>query len=521
MGYTLGISSGLYSVGRSKELYGLAKKGYYSLKFGIKFTQIDLDSLSEFKDPFLRQSIEELKRFGIEFGIHGETRMTTGRNLMFLESALETYYKMSHFRLIEHLKNMDGLGAKYLVFHASESTPFSLLSFEEQVSRLVDPWGNPLKNFIKENKFLLDFVFNKNNKVREQLWKFVPLQETDPFEVIKKEKEVIEMRYKEAIEKEEKEEVKKGLEEAMKKELGEVEQRVKEYFLGWTYHDRISIGPERFAYYVVAKYMQETNDPIWWDVVGKKLSDEEIVSNPNIWVPAVAIKYIQGHFNPKNSSYQDPKPYLEKNKLFVSFESAEGTRGEEYLLRIYKPKDLHFLAKHLNTPYGSWVLDFEHTLTNGLDVMKAVEELPDDGGSTLKVVHLAYPSPLHGHMPIPLGSEAQEYIYKVLFLLRQKGFRDGWIIYERGGEPVGQTILTLRKIKEFLEKDVPPEELPPEFYGFDINEPNIVRQQQIIKQHAFDPLKGLITVPEEEHTFLGRRAVERGKVEEWKRGEMK
>ncbi len=519
MGYTLGISSGLYSIGRSKELYGIGKKGYYSIKFGIKFTQIDLDSLSEFKDPFLKREIEELKRFGVEFGIHGETRMTTGKNYMLLDSALETYYILSHKRLIEHLKNLDGVGAKYLVFHASETTPFHVLSFEEQPCKLVDPWGRPIRIFIDENKFLYNFIFSKNPVVRKAIWDFYPFRISDPVTAAEVRKKELETYFNELISKETDEEKKKKLEEEKKKELENVEKSVKEEFLSVLDSAIGARGPERFAYYVVAKYMQETGDPIWNDVVGKKLSDEEIVKKPDLWVPAVAMKYIQGHFNPK--ILDDPKPFLEKNKMYIAFESADCGKGEEFLLRIHKPKHLHLLAKHIGSPYVGWVLDFEHTITCGQDVEKAVSELPENGGENLKVIHMSYPSPLHGHMPIPLGSEAQEYIYKILFMLRKKGFKEGWIIYERGGEPVGQTILSMRKIKEYLEKDVPPEELPPDFYGFNIDEPNIIRQEQIIKKHAFDPLKGLLTVPEEEHTFLGRSAVEKGKVEEWKKGEMK
>jgi hypothetical protein len=165
----------------------------------------------------------------------------------------------------------------------------------------------------------------------------------------------------------------------------------------------------------------------------------------------------------------------------------------------------------------------EHILSMcpNIDLEKEIDTLPADAGKYLKVVHLAYPSPLHAHFPIPLGSEAQEFIYRILFKLRQKGFTDGWIIYERGDKPASQTIEVMRRIKEFLEKGIPPQELPPEFYGFKIDEPEVIRQRQIIMQHALDPLKGLLAVPEEDHTFLSRTALEKGRLDQWRREEMK
>ena len=514
----LGISSGLWGLTKGRELYGLVKKAYYSITHGIRFTQVDIDSLTEFNDPFLKQGLSELKRFGVEFGIHGETLMTTQQYLMLLESALEMYYKLSHERLIEHLKNLEELGAKYMVLHASEALPFQLLAREANPSRIVDPWGRPIRKLIEENPFLKKFIFSENDMVRKEIWDFLHV---DPKRMIEREKIEIEQIYRMRIAATTDEKEKKQLEEKMKEELKEIENKIKNSLLSMTETSEFSYGPERFAYYVVAKYMQETSDRIWQRLVGRKLSDEEIISSPEKWVPAVAIKYIQGHFNPKLKEYKDPKKYLEKSKIYLCFEAAPGPQGYENLRRIFHPFHLYALAKFLDTPYAGWVLDFEHTLACGIDVKKAVEQLPEDGGKYLKVVHLAFPSPLHGHVPVPLGSEAQEYIYEVLYILRQKGFTDGWLIYERGSEPIEQTIITMKKIKEFLEKNVEPRELPPEFYGFEVNAPEVVRQEEIIKQHALDPLKGLLSVPEEEYTFLSRSALERGRAEQWRKEEMK
>ena len=110
------------------------------------------------------------------------------------------------------------------------------------------------------------------------------------------------------------------------------------------------------------------------------------------------------------------------------------------------------------------------------------------------------------------------------YKLRQKGFGkhpdiDHFIVFERGGpETFQESVISLRKIKEFLERDTSPEKLPPEFFGVATGEiASEERQKVAIREHAFDPLKGLITAPEEEHGLLGRAAVEKGKAEEWRK----
>ncbi len=538
MGYVIGISSGLWRAGGQKEeFFGLVKKGYQALTYGVTFTQIDIDTLTEFKDPFLKTGIKELKRFGIEFGFHGETQATTGREVISLDSAIKDIYNLTHSRLIEHLKNAGELGAKYVLFHASENIPFQVLFQATQPSKLVDFWGRSIRELIESEKFLEDFVFDLKGKLGEELWGFLHRGAKDVIDRYKEERRrelereklttiaSLQTQFQAGrISKEELENKIKGVEERYKKvieeELKKIEKYTKHEFLRRVDSYELHYGPERFAYYVVAKYLNEKKDPIWMGVVGRQLSDEEIIKKPELWIGAVATKYIWGHFNPKD--LEDPKPILEKYKMYVVFETQMASQGQEGMMRVAHPKELYYLAKNLGTPYAAWGLDAEHVLSCGIDPKKAVEELPDDAGKYLKVVHITYPSPLiPSHMPISLGSDAQEYIYELLYILRQKGFTDGWLIYERGSAPIQQTIIVIRKIKEFLEKNIPPKELPPEFYGFDINEPEVIRQQQIIKQHALDPLKGLIAIPEEEHTFLSRTALEKGKAEQWKREEMK
>ena len=102
---------------------------------------------------------------------------------------------------------------------------------------------------------------------------------------------------------------------------------------------------------------------------------------------------------------------------------------------------------------------------------------------------------------------------------------DFWLIFERGSpEEVRQSIEAVKILVDFLDKDIDPDDIKkhPEkyksFYGIDFGQvASMDRQKVVIREHAWDPLKGLLQVPEEEHGFLGKGAIEKGKGEEWKK----
>jgi hypothetical protein len=141
------------------------------------------------------------------------------------------------------------------------------------------------------------------------------------------------------------------------------------------------------------------------------------------------------------------------------------------------------------------------------------------------VIHAGWPSALApAHLPIAVGSDQQKYLYERYYQLKQKGFgkdKDVYIVFERGGpETFQQSIISLKLIVDFLNKDIKPEDLinHPEFFGLKTGEISSPERQIVaIREHAYDPLKGMIVFPEEEHGTLGRAAVEKGKVEEWKK----
>jgi len=557
LSYIIGVSSGIFAAAPEAERIQyatLAKKAEYCITKGVQFVQIDLESVSEFKAPDLKEQMEKIKRLGVTFGIHSETK-AFGVEVAELDSAIETDYKFGHERLKEILEKAGEIGSKYVLIHSSESTPFLFLERTLQPTALVDFFGNPLKDFLlkEENKWLVDdWLFRKDGGIF--MWtEFLGIS-------LEEFKERTRINYRQSYQLEHPGE--EPPEEEIKKIIDIHVQREKRSFLDFLQSRHLHYGPERFAYYFIAKWMEENKDPLWENIVKetinffaktenktpkqwleekgiKKLSidDENFRRYSYLWVPAVSAKYIWGHLFQDGTKYFDLKQIIKKYNMPLILETPMAHRGIEEWLRLPNPLQMYYLAKEVNEKVGFECLllamDFEHMLSIRLEPEKVIEALPPDGGSYVRVLHVGYPAALApAHIPIPLGSEQQLYLYKIMYLLRKKQFgtdpkKDFYIVFERGGgpDPIKQSIIALRKIIEFLEKDVKPEELikHPEFFGIATGEfASPERQWVIIREHAFDPLKGLIATPEEEYTALGKAALEKGAPpEKWKKEELK
>jgi hypothetical protein len=341
---------------------------------------------------------------------------------------------------------------------------------------------------------------------------------------------------------------------------------------------RGTITVEDLAYLIVAKYlelkMDDPLEPIWRTYFGeKKFEDLEreyalkffnpktgmIRLIPEV-IAAVASRYIMGHFEEKNlpDILADIRARLEREKRWdefyalpaieklkrigvtFGFENPPLIEGQrEGTQRIIRATHIYYLIKNLNQRFQMKenpfmiIFDAEHYVHNVIDPEREIGLTPKDFGEWVIAFHVGAPKPFHpAHEPIDIGSKAQFWIYKYAFALRKKGFgikKVGYLIFERGGrvgapprEWMRTTIMALRLIVEFLEKDVEPEKLPPEFYGVKLKEiASIERQIPVIRKHALDPLKGLLMIPEEEWTFLGRIAKEKAKLEEWRREELR
>jgi len=503
-GYIIGFSSGMFMTADSKEkedFLTMPRKFFKGAIEGVNFTQVDIESVTEFKEPFLKEGMKRMKDLGLRLGFHGESYAMGGveKPIGMLDSCIEMHYIHAHERLIEHIEGCGKLGGEFVNIHPSETTPFIKLGRDLQPAKLVDPWGRTFDVFLKENKKILEWAIEAADKdiiTATHLRRYARVF----YEHLRDEA----MAAKKEITEESRKQFKR---EAWKLAL-----------LEFVNSNDLEYGAEKIAYFIVAKWMQENRDPLWKDIVGKHIPDKKLIEKHKEWVPAVSSKYIWGHFNPRDPRYKDPKPLLKKYKIYFVFESQMGSTGLEGLYRLTRPRDMAFLCKSIGSKYVSVCFDFEHVLSQNINPIDEIKSMPYGLASYIKVCHLGWPTPhVPAHMPIPVGSEAQIYLYERLYELRKKGMEFAYFIFERAAAGRGSTIIALRLIKHFLERDVPPKKLPFRFFGMDERGPDIKRQEMAVTEHFFDPLKGMLVVPEEEYTFLSSVATKKGKAEVWKK----
>ncbi|HKZ45073.1 MAG TPA: hypothetical protein VJ343_00010 [archaeon] len=579
MVYVIGVSSGAFGAASTEDrpqLLGLYKKAQYAVTHGVEFVQLDLESVSEFEEPDLENLMKKniMEKLHIIFGIHSETK-AFGVEASELDSALETEYTRAHARVIDILDRAKKIGSKYVLVHSSESDPFPLLALRAQPTELVDFFGRRFDEFLKKNDWLVRWVMDGEGKF---LWQEILGRKLDQY--LADTEAALKRNYELSVAEEAKATGKalppnlKELSEEYAREKAKVEkERLEKELLDMVVSKQLHYGPERWAYYIIARYMEVKSDPLWKKIIDSTLDffvEREKKSNPDanitrqtllgrkgvktlysmddegfrgyheLWVPAVSAKYLWGHLNPEKCEdpgheikFPDPKPYIKRDYVMpLTLESPMGSRGIEEWLRFYNPLQMYCLAEEINSKAGfpcmQLALDLEHMLSIRLDPELVIKLLPQEGGRIVKVIHAGWPSTLApAHVPIPLGSEQQQYLYKMYYLLRKKGFGanpkdECFILFERGPFPIQQSIIALKEIAKFLEQDVPPEKLPPEFYGIATGElASEERQRAVVMEHFFDPLEGMISIPEEKYTFLGKAATEKGKgPEQWKKEEL-
>jgi len=570
MPYTVGISTGFYWIARSQELLGMELKIAYGATAGVQTVQIDIESTAEFLEPQLKERVRRLtKEMGMKVGVHGE--MGGGSAL---ESGERRIWEESQRRTCETLKNCADLGFLFDNIHLSTQ---ALIQYDEETLRyfgpqyqVVAPDGNSFVKFAEKSeaakKACLEHLEwsprtrgasideDISDEVRNRLFE----------NAMKDAKKIAEARVEHEIKKE------FGNQNIPPDELRVIRERIFQniyprivedkkrevdeqmYFNSDLILDmwkRSQFGQyalkygELSAYMIVAEHMYGTKDQLWMNIVGDVKPHDAYLNKMREFNAAVCAKYIEGHllrkdhpFNKQILGGMSIKEYLEKNKIYMLFEIPEAgdkinVRGKllvpaEGLYRLYDPRHSYHLIKKIGSPYVKLTIDIEHMLSQKLDPYKVIPELAGDFGAQVKMFHLGKPLPYGGtvHIPIVRGGRSTEVLYKWLYDFRQKGFRDGWLIYERGGgqtplEVIRDSVQSLRLIAEHLEKNIPPDELPEKFYGTSVeNVARYKRQVVNIRDHAFDPLTGLIAIPEEAHSFLGRAAIEKGKAEEWKKG---
>ncbi|MDI6720806.1 MAG: hypothetical protein QMD85_00345 [Candidatus Aenigmarchaeota archaeon] len=575
MPYKVGISSGFWNIAKDPNLLGLAQKaGGFGATGGIQFNQVDMETISEFNEPRLKENMKKIVRdLGIEVGLHGEIGEMSG-----FESAIRKTWEQTHLRLVQTLKNAAELGFIYVNYHLSANLQVQqeedrLKAFGHQY-QVVSPQGTPFADYIADKRetkaFAVRYIiapgYSVDEEIREKYKKILEDQArkevNDEVEKFKNSDHYKKMKqaYDAGIEagRFTREDANAELAREVERYRAEIERRkMNEIYekLGLTREG--SADPDLLfrmwgeslfgkyfmnfgeigAYWLVARYMIETGDTLWNSVVKTSVVQDAYNSHVKEFNEAVSMKYIEGHltidYHPFNKQFlggMSVLQFAEKNNIKLLFENPEAGQGREGLYRLYDLRSAYHLMRKINSPSLRFCVDFEHMMAQNQNPEQIVKDLPGDFGKYVFLFHLGEPKPYFGtaHIPIPLGSQAQEVLYRWIHALRRKGFSSGYLIFERGGGRAGSSrssfevfehsVWVLRQIAKYLEQDVPPQELPPEFFGIaEQNKEVYARELVTIREHAFDPLKDVFIIPEEEHTFLGRSAVEKGKTEQWGR----
>lgn len=345
------------------------------------------------------------------------------------------------------------------------------------------------------------------------------------------------------------------VEEDMKKIIGE--EKASEYFSVYNYigshnFNRIydywkrqgSEAEEHVAYMTVAKKLFAEKSPIW-KIVKSSEDPYELARRANMTmgkqtilpefikqiVAAVAGEYIRGHLNAAGQQYGIETKgssnkwvsiydYCKSNKIHIFIETAMPERGGEGgELRLIRVMDHVNIIKAIDGGENiSYCMDFEHLITNLVDPIKEALSISQGDGKYIRMIHLNAPRPITGaHSPLEPISLDMLIIYKWFYNLKKAGMNDAYIIWEMGSYGVRQSAIAFRNLIGELSKSPPtePGKLKPEFFGID--DEMRARQMVSIRQHTFDPIKGMMVVPEEEWTMLGEIARRRGKLQEWER----
>jgi sugar phosphate isomerase/epimerase len=324
------------------------------------------------------------------------------------------------------------------------------------------------------------------------------------------------------------------------------------------------------GYNIMAHYMMAIKDPIWVEMAelykeylkDYKLDYSDLESLDEAWhqaqqtndrkfkeffYGAIGAKFLEGHTKKIfewmngdliNKELKDKPELIEiVKKLNITFETPDARDPTHAgLFVLWQQRQIYVAVKNIRKKFKTdrvWMLvDFEHMATQGVDPIIDMEDImkkvPDFGTYAL-AVHGNAPNPGHAHLPLELGDIR---VYKLLWYLYKTGFlkdpegkeKTAYVIYERGGgdDPFKQSVETLRHCLTFIQKNVQPDDLPPAFFGVKGEMAgDIIRQEAIVKDHAWEPLKDLLEMPEEEWGLLSSTAVKKGKAKEWEKAKVR
>ncbi len=563
MAYYVGISTGFWGIGKDPALLGLAQKiGGLGATGGIRFVQIDLERIAEFYEPDVEKEIKRMKdKLGMYAGMHGDIEHFS------IDTAEKQAWEQTHLRMCQTMHFAAKFGFLYVNYHLS-SKP--LLNFTEAQQRIqgyytpvVDPWGRPMSALVKGNqqaeieaiKHLWDHIIYGSEISKEEQKKIYDQKNNILNERVEQEIQEYLRQHPEtpreqliSLREHFKEQIRLKLAEEAKEEIQSDEFALKVWYkIGPKEHDAYILNDGEFgAFYIVAHWMKSKGDYLWTSIIGNEANPQELYTSSTYedqlkFHAAVVSKYIEGHLtvrdHPANKTYLDGmsiKEWCEKNrfgnKVYVLFENPEAGSGAEGSYRLFRPEHFYHTIKNINSPYVKLCIDFEHMVSQAIDPDQVLPKLPGDFGKLLMLLHIGQPVPYGGtaHIPLSRATIAQEQIYRYAHIFREKGWKEGYMIFERGSGRSGSgrtpfevfedSVAALRQISKYLDMGTAPKDLPAEFFGLTHENPGVFAKQQVaVREHAWDPLEGVLSIPEEKHTFLSGAAVARQKGQEWEK----
>lgn len=482
-GYTVGVSTGM-----PDEHPTPASRLGYSMTKGVDFMELML----EHPVAMSKREVDEIKRMKERMGI--KLSMHAGFEA-YLTSPYDIDYKGCEDQLKNYIDAAAQIKAVYIDFHACVLARPRMYSIPRRYDLLVDEKGdNIIKKITKKTPKLWEWFIKGGMRGRGR---FYPIENYFPDDIEKKIENIRRRVNRKEISEED---FLKEYERLRKIGIEKTMEFFKKSIHNQPWGDG---GTEDVAFEIMGRYMWEIRDPLWKAYCGSKSFED---AKEEDLVAAISAKYVAGHM----------KKHLEtlgEKNVIIALECPDA-RGGQYAgyYRLQNSTEIYKVVKYINSPYVRVLIDFEHLATQGIDPMKDVKDAPGDIGRYVVTLHVGtVPMPAHKHMPAPRGDV---YIYELVWRLRQKGFREGIMIFERGGykpeDLYQQIVITLKDVAFYLSKDVAPDQLPEEYFGMTPAE--MEHEKRVVDSHAFDPLAGMFELPELSHTWLGKEAMDKKRV---------
>ena len=575
----VGVTSGIYAVARSEELATPVKKLGYTITRGASAMEIAADVAHEIPYTHGLDMRHIAKKQGVDILFHGdltvpmelpersEWRDAHDRMCKSVRSAVYAGAKYIDFHasLNIWLELMTYAGRKLMSSFVDSEGRFILHIMKE---------CQPLREWFVETRldsYGRDLLTNEELRLLNNIER---QKQRELDEILERER----TRLSQALSNKEitLDEFQKKIDEVRKREIGRIQNEIlevnrlplKKLERGEAWASEEFRGTETLdGYHIMAHYLFYTKDPIWMEmanIYSNVLSRYGLNYNDRMWLEkawrsaennndkefkeffyaVVGAKYLEGHikktfewmnkdFRKELATHPDGKELQEiANKLVIAIENPDArdpSHAGMYIL--WRLKQIYAAVKTtrrtLKTNRVAIIIDHEHIASQGhdawLEVAETAKQIPDYGTLVISI-HSNHPNPLHPHEPIEFGDVK---LYELLHTWRRTGFgKNGlaYLIFERGGgeDPFKRSVEALKLMATYLEKDTEPKNLPLEFFGIKGPVSGMMeRQLQIIRDHAYEPLKDLLDMPEEEWGILSAEARRKGRAEVWKKAEMR